>query len=349
MMVTTIAKNAGRPLPAAAPAPLTRRHIGIVGTGSYLPDRAVSNDEVGAPAGVDDAWITHKTGISSRRRAAPLEATSDLAVAAGRRALERAALTAGDLDLIVVATSTPDHPQPPTATIVQAALGAGRAVAFDLNAVCSGFVFALTTAERFLAAGARGRALVIGADVYSRILDPADRRTSVLFGDGAGAVIIGDVPDGHGVLADHLVSNGDYADLIGVPGGGSRAPLTAEALAAGTQYFTMQGRAVRDFVSANVPAMAQRFLRDAGVRPGDVDHVVPHQANGRMLDELGADLGLPSAVVHRTVERFGNTGAASVPITLDAAARRGALRGGDLVLLIAFGGGMAVGMSLVRW
>lgn len=347
MSVSLVEPN-GRPAPAT-PAPPARVPVGILGTGSYLPAHEVTNDEVGAPAGVDDDWIRLKTGIRSRRRAAHTEATSDLAAAAGRRALERAGLAADQLDLVVVATSTPDHPQPPTATLVQAALGARAAAAFDLNAVCSGFVFALTTAERFLGARAGGRALVIGADVYSRILDPTDRRTSVLFGDGAGAVVIGDVPDGHGVLADRLVSNGDYAGLIGVPGGGSRSPLTAETLAAGGQYFTMQGRAVREFVAAHVPAMARQFLHDAGVLPEQIDHVVPHQANGRMIDDLGTDLGLSRAVVHRSVDRYGNTGAASVPVTLDLAARRDEIRAGDLVLLIAFGGGMAVGLSLVRW
>ena len=346
-MTVSLLAPAARPAPD--PSPSVPLPVGILGTGSYLPERAVGNDEVGAPAGVDDAWIQHKTGIRSRRRAAATEATSDLAAAAGRRALDRAGVAAAELDLIVVATSTPDHPQPPTATLVQAALGARHAAAFDLNAVCSGFVFALTTAERFLGGRAGGRALVIGADVYSRILDPADRRTSVLFGDGAGAVVIGDVGRDRGVLASRLVSDGDHADLIGVPGGGSRAPLTAEALAAGGHYFTMQGRAVRDFVATHVPALTRQFLADAGVRPDEIDHVVPHQANGRMLDTLGADLGLPRAVLHRSVDRFGNTGAASVPLTLDLAARDAGIRAGELVLLVAFGGGMAVGMSLVRW
>jgi 3-oxoacyl-(acyl-carrier-protein) synthase III len=328
----------------AGPAP-----AGILGTGSYLPEREVGNDDVGRPAGVDHEWILGKTGIRTRRWAAPTEATSDLAAIAGRRALEQAGLTAADIDLIVVATSTPDHPQPPTATLVQAKLGAAEATAFDLNAVCSGFVFALGTAERFLAGREGSRALVIGADVYSRILNPADRRTTILFGDGAGAVIVGAVPHGSGVLAHRLISNGDHADLISVPGGGSRAPLTVDAINAGDQFFTMKGRAVRDFVASHVPGLVRRFLADSGVDPAQVRHVVPHQANGRMLDDLAADLGLPHASVHRTVDRYGNTGAASVPVTLDAAVRAGHVERGELVLLVAFGGGMAVGMSLVRW
>jgi 3-oxoacyl-(acyl-carrier-protein) synthase III len=322
---------------------------GILGTGSYLPEHEVGNDDVGRPAGVDHEWILGKTGIRTRRWAAPTEATSDLAAAAGRRALDQAGLTATDIDLIVVATSTPDHPQPPTATLVQAKLGATGATAFDLNAVCSGFVFALGTAERFLAGREGSRALVIGADVYSRILNPADRRTTILFGDGAGAVVAGAVPHGSGVLAHRLISNGDHADLIGVPGGGSRSPLTVDAINAGDQFFTMKGRAVRDYVASHVPGLVRQFLKDSGVDPAQVRHVVPHQANGRMLDDLAADLGLPMATVHRTVDRFGNTGAASVPITLDVAVRSGQVTRGELVLLVAFGGGMAVGMSLVRW
>ena len=323
--------------------------IGILATGSYLPDTEVGNAELAAPAGVDAAWISERTGIGQRRWAAPEQATSDLAIAAARQALQAAAVRAEELRLIIVATSTPDYPQPATAALVQNALGATGAAAFDINAVCSGFVFALTTAQRFLAQTPRGRALVIGADVYSRILDLTDRRTSVLFGDGAGAVVLGDVPSEHGIVADQLVSFGEHADLIRVPGGGSRIPLTAESLAAGLHHFTMQGRAVRDWVETHLPSAIAGFLRDAGLSPADVDHVIPHQANGRMLDDLTVFLRLPRAVLHRTVERYGNTGAASIPVTLDHVNRSGLLRAGDVVLLVGFGGGMATGISLLRW
>ncbi|GGN44874.1 3-oxoacyl-[acyl-carrier-protein] synthase-3 [Actinoplanes campanulatus] len=326
-----------------------RVSIGILATGSYLPETEIGNDEVAVPAGVDAAWISERTGILSRRRAAPDQATSDLAIAAARRALEAAAVRAADLQLIIVATSTPDYPQPSTASLVQGALGATGAAAFDINAVCSGFVFALSVAQRFLAQTAGGRALVIGADVYSRILNRTDRRTSTLFGDGAGAVILGDVPPERGMVADQLASFGEYADLIRVPGGGSRTPLTAEALAAGLQHFTMQGRAVREFVESYLPPAVAGFLKDAGLSPDDVDHVIPHQANGRMLDSLLPHLDLPRAVLHRTVERYGNTGAASIPITLDHANRSGRLRAGDVVLLAGFGGGMATGISVLHW
>ncbi|HEY0535565.1 MAG TPA: ketoacyl-ACP synthase III [Actinoplanes sp.] len=323
--------------------------IGILATGSYLPDTEVGNAEVAAPAGVDAGWISERTGIRTRRHATPEQATSDLAIAAARQALRAAAVPPEEVQLIIVATSTPDYPQPSTASLVQYALGATRAAAFDINAVCSGFVVALTAAQRFLAQSTGGRALVIGADVYSRILDRADRRTSVLFGDGAGAVVLGDVPSERGMVADQLASFGEYADLIRIPGGGSRTPLTAEALAAGLQHFTMQGRAVREFVETYLPPAVAGFLRDAGLSPADIDHLVPHQANGRMLDNLLVPLGLPRAVLHRTVERYGNTGAASIPITLDHANRSGRLHPGDVVLLVGFGGGMATGISVLRW
>ncbi|WP_305787988.1 3-oxoacyl-ACP synthase III family protein [Symbioplanes lichenis] len=324
--------------------------IGILATGSCLPDIEVGNQAVAAPAGVDAAWVSERTGIHARRHASPEQATSDLAVAAAWQALDAASVRPEELQLIVVATSTPDHPQPCTAALVQAALGAVRAAAFDLNAVCSGFVFALTTAQRFLAqSSSGGPALVIGADIYSRILDRTDRRTSILFGDGAGAVVLGAVPPPRGMLADQLASYGEFAQLIGVPGGGSRLPLDAAALAAGKQHFTMQGRLVRQFVETYLPPAVEGFLRDAGLAPADVDHLVPHQANGRMLDDLVARLGLPRALLHRTVERYGNTGAASIPITLDHANRAGRFRAGEVVLLVGFGGGMSTGISVLHW
>ncbi|MFD8572209.1 3-oxoacyl-ACP synthase III family protein [Streptomyces sp. NPDC059639] len=322
--------------------------IGILGTGSYVPDRVVSNDEVSAAAGVDDAWIVRKTDIRERRWAAPDQATSDLATAAGRAALASAGITAGQLTAIVVATSTPDRPQPPTAAYVQHRLGATGAAAFDVNAVCSGEVFALSAVEGVLARRG-GHALVIGADLYSRILDPADRRTVVLFGDGAGAMVLG--ADGTGARVRHLSLHtfGELTDLIRVPAGGSRQPLDPAGLDAGQQYFAMDGRGVRRFVEERLPPLVKEFLHEADVAPDDIRHFVPHQANGVLLDTVFAELGLSRATLHRTVTSYGNTGAASIPITLDTAARSGALSPGDLILLAGFGGGMAAGLALVEW
>ncbi|WP_328870923.1 ketoacyl-ACP synthase III [Streptomyces sp. NBC_00287] len=322
--------------------------VAVLGTGAHVPERVVPNNEAGAGAGVDGSWILRKTAIRERRWAAPDEATSDLATAAARAALDSAGITADQLSVIVVATSTPDRPQPPTAAYVQHRLGARDAAAFDLNAVCSGAVFALATAEAALARSG-GCALVVGADVYSRILDPADRRTVVLFGDGAGAMVLGPARRGGGIRHCALHTFGELADLIQVPAGGSRRSCDAEALAAGLHYFAMDGRAVREFVAGRLPQLVKQFLHDAAVSPGDVRHVVPHQANGVLLDQLVAELGLPRAETHRTLTHYGNTGAASIPITLDTAARAGAFRPGELILLAGFGGGMAAGLALIEW
>ncbi|MFF5759963.1 MULTISPECIES: 3-oxoacyl-ACP synthase III family protein [Streptomyces] len=322
--------------------------IRILGTGAYVPERIVSNDEVGAPAGVDDAWITRKTAIRERRWAEPGQATSDLATAAARAALRSAGITAEQLSVIAVATSTPDRPQPPTAAYVQHHLGASGTAAFDVNAVCSGTVFALSAVGSTLLRRG-GHALVIGADVYSRILDPADRRTVVLFGDGAGAMVLG--PTSRGPLVRHVALHtfGELSGLIQVPAGGSRLPADTGTLDAGLQYFAMQGREVRRFVVEQLPQLVKDFLHEAGVEAADIDHFVPHQANGVMLDEVFPHLGMEHARMHQTLARYGNTGAASIPITLDEAARRGAFAPGELILLAGFGGGMAASFALLQW
>ncbi|MCP3755175.1 3-oxoacyl-ACP synthase III family protein [Streptomyces sp. TBY4] len=322
--------------------------VGILGTGSCLPSYVVTNDEVGAPAGVDDAWIFGKTGIRNRRWAKPDEATSDLAIAAGRAALEAAGIRGSELSLIITATSTPDSPQPATAALVAEGLGAGSGTpAFDLNAVCSGFNFALTTAERIIR-GTGGYALVVGADIYSRILDPRDRRTTILFGDGAGAVVLGP-SRGRTVISARLAGFSDDHELIRVPAGGSRLPATEDTLRDGLHYFTMNGRAVRDFVADNVAPAISAFLADNGVAPADIAHFVPHQANGRMIDDLADRIGIPRDRTRSTYEEYGNTGSASVPVTLDHAVRTADMKDGDLVLLAAFGGGMAMGLVLLQW
>lgn len=331
----------------AAPARAAADAVGILGTGSCLPGNVVTNDEVGAPASVTDEWITRKTAIRERRWAKSDEATSDLAAMAARMALEDAGVRAEDIALVLVATSTPDSPQPPTATAVAAELGVPAGTpAFDLNAVCSGFVFALTTAERMIH-GTGKHAVVIGADIYSRQLDPADRRTVVLFGDGAGAVVLGPTTGG-GVLATRLATFPEERELIRVPAGGSRIPPSPASVEQGLHYFAMDGPAVRRFVESRVGPLLRSFLDEHVPRGAPhPPHFVPHQANGRMVAALAADLGFPPERTHSTVEHFGNTGAASVPITLDRAAPR--LAPGDLVVLAGFGGGMAAGLALVEW
>ncbi|MEV2213892.1 ketoacyl-ACP synthase III [Streptomyces sp. NPDC050997] len=323
--------------------------IGVLGTGSYLPERIVSNMEIAGPAGVDAPWIERKTGIRSRHRAAEDQATSDLAATAARRALDAAGLDASDISLVIVATSTPDQPQPATASFVQDRIGAAQAAAVDVNAVCSGFVYALSLARGHLAVeGSGGAALVIGADVYSRTLDHTDRRTAVLFGDGAGAVVLGPVARGRGLYASKLRGFGEGKDLIRVEAGGSRLPASERTVRDGRHHFRMEGRAVREFVSDTVPKLVHELLMEQGVAADLVRHFIPHQANGIMLGELSELLSLPTATTHVNVDRVGNTGAASIPIALDEACRAGRIGAGETVLLAAFGGGMNSALALLE-
>ncbi|MFC9328891.1 3-oxoacyl-ACP synthase III family protein [Kitasatospora sp. NPDC057015] len=323
--------------------------IGILATGSYLPKEEVSNEEVAALTGVTAEWIERKTQIRSRRYAAGDEATSDLATKAARNALEQAGLEADRIDYLIVSTSTGDFPQPPTSYLVQDALGADRAACFDVNVVCSGFVYALALARSLVSVTPGTRALVIGADLYSRILDFTDHRTAVLFADGAGAAVVGSVPEPYGILGVDLASRGDAHGLIRVEAGGSRLPASAETVAQGRHFFRMDGRGVRDFVAEYVPPALASLSARVGVPLDRVDHFVPHQANGVMLTEVVERAGLVNAVTHRTLRQYGNVGSASVPVALDEANRTGALADGDLVLLAGFGGGMSIGSALLRW
>lgn len=323
--------------------------IGILGTGSYLPKEQVSSAEIAERVGVTEEWITGKTKIASRRFAAPDEATSDLAARAGEAALTAAGLGADDVDFLIVSTSTPDSPQPPTACLVQNLLGAWGAAAFDINVVCAGFIYALELARNLVASHPGARVLVIAADLYSRSLDFTDRRTAVLFGDGAGAAVVGTVEEGYGILRIDLLSRGDQQRLIRVDAGGSRLPASHDTVEAGGHLFKMEGRRVREFVLEQVPSALARLMSAAGVPHDEVAHVVPHQPNGMLLDELVTQAGFDKARTHRTVEHYGNVGSASVPVTLDEANGGGALRDGDLVVLTSFGGGMSMGHCLLRW
>ncbi|MYQ53807.1 beta-ketoacyl-ACP synthase 3 [Streptomyces sp. SID4912] len=332
--------------PMSAPA----GSVAILGTGSCAPDRVVSNDEVGAPAGVDAEWILRKTGIRERRWAEPHQATSDIATGAARRALESAGITVDQLSTIVVATSTPDQQQPATAAFVHRNLGGPGAgvAAFDVNAVCAGFVYALDVVSALVARNG-GYGLVIGADVYSRILNPADPKSAVLFGDGAGAAVVGPSRDGGSVLTSAFHFYSEFSDLIQVPAGGSRKPYDPAIHDAGLHYFAMDGRTARELSNTIVPGLVKQFLHDSAVLPSEIAHVVPHQPNGIMLDDLASRLDLPAATVHRTVGEFGNTGSASIALTLDRAAGAGALSRGDKILLVGLGGGVSVGLTLVEW
>jgi 3-oxoacyl-[acyl-carrier-protein] synthase-3 len=328
---------------------VAKHAAGILATGSYLPKEEVSSEEVAKLCGVTAEWIERKTQIRSRRYAAADEATSDLAIRAAANALERGGIDVNRISHIIVSTSTGDFPQPPTAYLVQDGLDAYGAACLDINVVCSGFVYGLELARSLVALDPDNCVLVVAADLYSRILDYSDRRTAVLLGDGAGAAVIGAVPQPYGILDIALASRGNAHQLIRVEAGGSRRPTSHDTVAAGGHYFKMDGRGVRDFVMEHVPPVLADLVNGAGFQLDQVDHFVPHQANGVLLTELVERAGLIGANVPRTLERYGNVGSASVPVALDDANQAGLLRDGDLVLLAGFGGGMSIGASLLRW
>ncbi|WP_246249733.1 MULTISPECIES: 3-oxoacyl-ACP synthase III family protein [Actinomadura] len=323
----------------------------IRGTGSYLPSRRVESDGIARALGLPPDWIESRTGIRSRSVAAPGQAASDLAAAAARRALERAGLAPGDLGLIVLGTSTPDELGPSTACRVQALLGAGRAAAFDVSAACTGFVYGLQAAVGWLSTqrGAAPYALVVGVEVYSRFLDPADRATSALFGDGAAAAVIGPAPGPYGIGPITLGSDGTHAGDVLIPAGGSRAPAAPETLAGLGHTIRMDARAVRGFITEIFPRLVAEACEEAGVKPADLALVVPHQPNPRLVASLAAEAGLEPEQLAIAGRDAGNIGAASLPHALDAAVRARGLKGGDLVLLAGFGAGVTWGRTLITW
>ena len=317
----------------------------FVGFGAYLPERIVSNAEMAQRVDTSDEWIVERTGIRQRHVAAEGEFTSDLALAAGRRALESAGLTAADLDMVIVATATPDNTFPATATKVQAGLGMTHGFAFDIQAVCSGFIYALSTADNFIKAGQVKTVLVIGAETFSRILDWNDRTTCVLFGDGAGAVVLraeqgrGDIKD-RGIISSHLHSDGRHYEMLKVKGGPSRGQDVG--------FVHMEGREVFRHAVVNLTSVLEETLAANGIGPKDIDWVVPHQANKRILDGTARKLDFPIERVIVTVDRHANTSAASVPLALYEAVTDGRIKKGDLVLLEAMGGGFTWGAALAR-
>lgn len=318
----------------------------IKGCGAYLPQRVMTNDDISKLVDTSDEWIATRTGIRERRIAAEGELTSDMGIAAAKRALADAGMSASDIDLIILATSTPDQTFPATATAIQAGLGMTQGTAFDMQAVCSGFVFALATADNFLRCGQYKRALVIGSEVFSRILDWTDRGTCVLFGDGAGAVVVEaepqpGKPSDRGILAACLHSDGRYRDKLYVDGGPASTKTVGRLRMDGQEVFR---QAVLKIASA-----IDETLEKAGLTPGDIDWFVPHQANKRILDGAARRLNLPPDRIVVTIDRHANTSAASIPLALAEAAHDGRIQPGDLVLMEAMGGGFTWGALLVRW
>lgn len=322
---------------------MTRRSV-VLGTGSALPARAVSNDELAARVDTSDEWIRERTGIRTRYIAGEGETTSTLATEAARKALEAAGVEAESIDLIILATATPDQTFPATATKVQAGLGIKDCVAFDVAAVCSGFLYALTVADSMIRSGAASCALVIGAETFSRILDWEDRGTCVLFGDGAGAMILNaeeSADGGRGILASKLHADGRYNDLLYVDGGPSSTGTVGK--------LRMKGQEVFRHAVVNLASVLKEVLDIAGMKVEDVDWIVPHQANARILEGTARKLGLAREKVVMTVDQHANTSAASVPLAFDLAVRDGRIKAGDVVIMEAMGGGFTWGACLLRF
>jgi 3-oxoacyl-[acyl-carrier-protein] synthase-3 len=313
----------------------------IAGTGSYLPPRIVTNDELAKTLDTSDEWIRTRTGIRQRHVADPSQTSSDLGAGAARQAMAAAGVQAADVDLVIVATSTPDYIFPSTACLMQAKLGIRNCAAFDVQAVCSGFVYGLAIADKFIRSGQHRCALVVGAEVYSRILDWSDRGTAVLFGDGAGAVVL-KADSRPGVLATALRADGSHAGILSVPGNVSRGKIV------GSPFLQMDGQAVFKFAVKVLDEIARETLAQCKLGPGDIDWLIPHQANVRILEATAKKLGVSMEKVVVTVDRHGNTSAASVPLALDLAVRDGRIRPGHKVMLEGVGGGFTWGAALVQ-
>lgn len=320
----------------------------IAGTGSYAPARVVTNADLERMVATSDAWIVERTGISERRVVLPGETCSDLAVKAAERALRAAAVEPADLDFVLLATCTGDLPLPSTACLVQHRIGAVRAAACDLSAACCGFVYALGVADAYIKTGMR-HVLVIGSEVMSVVTDWTDRNTCVLFGDGAGAVVLSATDEDRGILSTHLHSDGGLWDLICVPGGGSRQPPSEKMLAERQNYIKMKGNETFKVAVKTLEDGAQEALAANGLTVDDIDLYVPHQANSRIIKAVASRLDLPMDKVMLNLDRYGNTSAASIPLALDEAVQAGRIKDGSLILMEAFGAGLTWATAVVRW
>lgn len=319
-----------------------------MGVGKYLPDKVLTNADLEKMVDTTDEWITSRTGIKERRLASPLEATSDLAIKAAQEALDDAGIKPEDLGLIIIATITPDMQFPSTACFVQQGLGAGKAVCFDISAACAGFVYAISCAQQFIARGSYKNALVVGAEKMSSITDWQDRGTCVLFGDGAGAVVLGEVRSG-GILSVSLGSNGSKTDLLKLPGGGSRYPATHKTIDERLHYLQMEGNEVFKLAVNIMTEAAKDALKSAGLDFADVDMAIPHQANKRIISALAKKVGLSDDKVYLNIERYGNMSSASTATALCEAVKDGKIKRGDIVLLDAFGAGLVWGACVIKW
>jgi len=324
------------------------KKVGIIGIGEYLPKQVLSNADLEKMVETSDEWITTRTGISQRRLADKSEATSDLAVNAARQALADANITAEDLELIIVATITPDMPFPSVASMVQNILGAKKAAAFDISAACAGFVYAISTARQFIAAGAYKNALVIGAETLSRVTDWEDRNTCVLFGDGAGAAVLAEVPSG-GIISTYLGCDGTNMDLLNLPAGGSRSPATHQTVDNKMHFIKMQGNDLFKIAVRRMAEAAEIVLRQADIELSDVSLIIPHQANTRIIMAVAKKIGLTEDRIYMNIAKYGNMSSASTAVAMVEAVKEGKVKKGDIILLDAFGAGLVWGACLIEW
>jgi 3-oxoacyl-[acyl-carrier-protein] synthase III len=323
----------------------------IVGTGRGIPDKVLTNKDLEKMVDTSDAWIVERTGIRERRVLDPSLATSDLATEAGLKACRAAGVDPATLDCIIVGTVTPDHPFPATATFVQKKLGARPGgAAFDVSAACAGFLYAMATADGFIGRGMFKRVLIIGVEVLSRIVDWTDRNTCVLFGDGAGAaLLVPEADEGRGVLSTHIFADGGYTDILNIPAGGTRAPLTPELMSDKKHLVKMNGREVYKHAVRNMSAASAVALEANHLRAEQIDWVFAHQANIRIIEGVSERVGIPMDRFFLNIAKYGNTSSASLPIALDEALEQDRLKQGDLLLLAALGGGLAWGSAVLRW
>ena len=326
-----------------------QRRSAILGTGSELPSKIVTNHDLEKMVETSDEWITVRTGIKERRVLEDGKGNADMALQAARRALADARMDAKDLDAIIMGTVTPDYPFPSSACVLEDMLGARNVFSFDVGAACSGFINALSVADLFISTGKINNALVVGSDALSRLLNWKDRGTCILFGDAAGAVVLGATENGSGVLSTRLRTDGSYVKTLYVPAGGSLKPATAETVRRNEHTITMNGKEVFKIAVRSMEEISRQALADAGVEISQVSLVIPHQANRRIIVALAERLGIPLEKVVVNVDKYGNTSAASIPVALDEARRQGRIKPGDIVLLNAFGGGFTWGAAVVKF
>ena len=324
-------------------------NAGILGTGHSYPEGVLTNADLETLVETSDEWITTRTGIKQRRKAAPGEYTSQFAVRASREAIERAGVDPNEIDLILCATVTPDQILPSTACLIQAELGANKAAAMDIVAACSGFLYGLTLASPMIRSGQIKYALIIGAELLTRYVDYTDRATCILFGDGAGAAVLGPVDCEHGILAARIRSDGRYEEQLYAPGGGTKVGFTAETIARGDHFFKMKGNEVFKVAVRSMTEISRNVLCEAGLKTDDVDLFIPHQANQRITDAVSNALNVDESKVFSNISKHGNTSSASIPIGLDECVEAGRIKKDDILLLSSFGGGFTWGSVAIRW